>query len=173
MQAFEPAPHARLHCAKRLALARGDLSLGETPVVRELDRLSLDVRQTVEGGAHHLTEQGNFFPATRVRVADIAGFREEMILADPGSMLPAAQKIDGAVPGDTNQPGSDRASRGVVVYGVPPALEEGVLEHLLRERAIPHDSEGQGEEDPRVSVVEVSERPLVMADHPREEGAVM
>ena len=122
---------AGLDRAQGRAGPQRDLVLGQSAEEGQLDHLALL-------GGKRLERPPDPTPALREKYVPLAGegcirrrVREPRLERHALGDATAAQPVDGAAPGDQDQPAGDRRSAGVVAGGLPPGLQERLLNHVL------------------------------------------
>ena len=68
------------------------------------------------------------------------------------------QPVDGPAAGDEDQPGGDGGTLAVVPFGLPPHLDESLLQDLLGIRPVAQDALGEAQQHAREAVVEPRQR---------------
>src|ERR687896_54942 len=83
-----------------------------------------------------------------------------------GPYLPPAIEIPSPVAGDPVEPGRETRPARVERTSRPPDTHEGILDQFLGKGGIPEHPDARGIDRPRVTVVELRERPFVPFRYP-------
>src|SRR5262249_54552248 len=127
--------------------------------VRELERAPLVVAQALEG-----------FPDRDrlLRLRRMAGIGRGLsgLLA---ARRAAPQPIEGPRPRDRADPGLGRPPARIESPGLPPDLQEDLLHHVFRFRAVAQDAEGETGDEARAAVVHLAQGHVIAGAEPAQE----
>src|ERR1035437_7058627 len=143
-QCAQSQPHAAFHRAERGVGLVGDLALGQTVEVGQLDDLALGRRQNGECAPYLLgvPMAGNLGPDVGQGERSGKKFAVRLVAERNAFALPA-HGIDGAVADDREQPAPDAALGLGVAGGIAPQAQERVLNHVFRQPGLGGDTQGK------------------------------
>jgi RNA polymerase sigma-70 factor, ECF subfamily len=146
----------------------GDFRLGQSGEVRELEHLSIPLRETVEASADPR-------PGRHAVNAFVLGHRPAQHLELErigGVSLLEADLIDRPPVNEREQPGGRPRVRGAVAAGLSPCSQKRLLDCILREGSIAEYSDRERQSRLGVAPVELPEGVLVTTRHQREQVLV-